>query len=269
MFRVCVCRYQHLLWNLNKPINPCRSRRLYFLLRCPERPCPHIYCFFYYEHQRFLSNKERAYVAAWGRQGKSASPSVFYQSAPPFFKKPLVATAHVLDRRDSSHKWKWSFFRKVHSAGADRLDTECSCRWVTCIHRRRVASMLLAVSPLLPWWHVNQMSIRCQSKPNVQLSPEQHHHQCLSACKKLTIPTVFWSIISNNRCILWYIFFLGEWKPPELQQQVLLSLIIFTIKCENRHKAQNKSSLCFLVSSKQSKKNPQNLYLCHNWQRKS
>lgn len=265
---VCVCRYQRLLRNLNKPINPCRSRRLYFLLRCPERPCPHIYCFFYYEHQRFLSNKERAYVAAWGRQGKSASPSVFYQSAPPFFKKPLVATVHVLDRRDSSHKWRWSFFRKVHSAGADRLDTECGCRWVTCIHRRRVASMLLAVSPLLPWWHVNQMSIRCQSKPNVQLSPEQHH-QRRSACKKLTIPTVFWSIISNNRCILWYIFFLGEWKPPELQQQVLLSLIIFTIKCENRHKAQNKSSLCFLVSSKQSKKNPQNLYLYHNWQRKS
>lgn len=206
MFRVCVCRYQRLLWNLNKPINPCRSRRLYFLLRCPERPCPHIYCFFYYEHQRFLSNKERAYVAAWGRQGKSASPSVFYQSAPLFFKKPLVATVHVLDRRDSSHKWKWSFFRKVHFAGADWLDTECGCRWVTCIHRRRVASMLLAVSPLLPWWHVNQMSIRCQSKPNVQLSPEQHH-QRLSACKKLTIPTVFWSIIPNNRCILWYIFF--------------------------------------------------------------
>lgn len=120
------------------------------------------FCFFYHEHQRFLSNKERAYVAAWGRQGKSASPSVFYQSAPPFFKKPLVATAHVLDRRDSSHKWRWSFFRKVHSAGADRLDTECSCRWVTCIHRRRVASMLLAVSPLLPWWHVNQMSIKTQ-----------------------------------------------------------------------------------------------------------
>lgn len=95
MFRVCVCCYQRLLWNLNKPINPCRSRRLYFLLRCPERPCPHIFCFFYYEHQRFLSNKERAYVAAWGRQGKSASPSVFYQSAPPFFKKPLVATRHT------------------------------------------------------------------------------------------------------------------------------------------------------------------------------
>lgn len=49
---------------------------------------------------------------------------------------------------------------------------------------------------------------------------------------------------------------MGEWKPPELQQQLLLLLIIFTIKCENRHKAQNKSSLCFLVSSKQSKKNP-------------
>lgn len=160
-------------------------------------------------------------------------------------------------------------FQKSPFCRSCRLDTECGCWWVTCIHRRRVASMLLAVSPLLPWWHVNQMSIRCQSKPNVQLSPEQHHHQCLSACKKLTIPTVFWSIISNNRCILWYIFFWGEWKPPELQQQVLLSLIIFTIKCENRHKAQNKSSLCFLVSSKQSKKNPQNLYLCHNWQRKS
>lgn len=140
MFRVCVCRYQHLLWNLNKPINPCRSRRLYFLLRCPERPCPHIYCFFYYEHQRFLSNKERAYVAAWGRQGKSASPSVFYQSAPPFFKKPLVATAHVLDRRDSSHKWRWSFFRKVHSAGAvDWILSVAAGEW-----RAFIAGVLLA-----------------------------------------------------------------------------------------------------------------------------
>lgn len=172
-----------------------------------------------------------------------------------FFQKAAGGDRSCIRSTGLVTQMEVKLFQKSPSAGADRLDTECSCRWVTCIHRRRVASMLLAVSPLLPWWHVNQMSIRCQSKPNVQLSPEQHH-QRLSACKKLTIPTVFWSIISNNRCILWYIFFLGEWKPPELQQQVLLSLIIFTIKCENRHKAQNKSSLCFLVSSKQSKKTP-------------
>ena len=152
-FRVCV------LWNLNKPINPCRSRLMYFWLRCPERPCPR-FVFFQCEHQRFLStvwNEERAYAAARGRQGNSASPSVSYHL---FFKKPLVATVHVLDRRDSSHKWRWNFFRKVHFAGADRLDTERSCWWVTCFHHRWVASMLLAEWSAL-CYH-GDMSIRCQ-----------------------------------------------------------------------------------------------------------
>lgn len=177
-----------------------------------------------------------------------------------FFQKAAGGDRSCIRSTGLVTQMEVKLFQKSPSAGADRLDTECSCRWVTCIHRRRVASMLLAVSPLLPWWHVNQMSIRCQSKPNVQLSPEQHH-QRLSACKKLTIPTVFWSIIPNNRCILWYIFFWENGNHQSCNNKYFYRWLFSRLSVKIATKPKTKAPSVSSSPANSPKKTPKSLFM--------